>query len=343
MAETMHHVIIGSGSAGFGAAMTLRQGDQDCRITMITMDGLPFYHRFDLPKVFRGHHDWRQLLDVPPSHYDEMRIKLRRRSRVVDVDGANQTIALAHQEKVSYDRLLVCAGGRGYLPENLTGYVDLLHGFGSFEAAMGVYRDLPKGGRVVMIGGDMIGIDLLLALLETGYQVTLITNAQTFWPHELTKKQRAPLLDALRNKGAEVIEGQRPVGIQRVNSGNPARAVALDSGEEVAGDVVMSFCGLASSVEFMLGADVDIERGLLVNPELRTSNKTIWAAGDVCQIWHDKEKAYKFYHGWKNVRVMGELAARNMLGAHDIFDIYVKETIGVGKDGEIQSTFWTRS
>jgi len=343
MAEPMHYVIIGSGAAGFAAAMTLRQCDADCRVTMITMDGLPFYHRFDLPQIFRGRHDWRDFQELPPSRYDELRIKLRRRSRVVDVDGRNQTIALAHQENVSYDRLLVCAGGRSYVPENLIGCADLLHSFGTFEAGMSVYRDLPAGGSVVIIGGDMIGIDLLLTLLDTGYGVTLITNGQTFWPHELTPAERAPLLDALRLRGAKIIEGRRPVGISRVNSGHPARAVTLDDGREVAGDVVMSFCGLASSVEFMLRADVDIERGLLVNPELRTSNEMIWAAGDVCQIWHDREKAYKFYHGWKNVRVMGALAARNMLDSHEIFDINVEEKIGVGEDAEIHSTFWIRS
>ena len=341
MATPLHHVIIGSGSAGFGAAMTLRKASVDCRITMITMDSLPFYNRYDLPQVFHGRHDWRELLDVPPARYDEMGIKLRRCSRVVDVDGTNQQITLAHQENVAYDRLLVCAGGRSYLPENLTGYANLMHGFGSFEAAMRVYNDLPKGGTVIMIGGDMIGLDLALTLLDTGYKVALIANPQTFWPHEVTPDKRKQLLRALEAKGMAVFEGQRPVEVRAENDMKPARSVILEDGTEVTGDVVMSFCGLASSVEFMLGADVDIERGLLVNPELRTSNDTIWAAGDVCQIWHDKEKAYKFYHGWKNVRVMGELAARNMLGGHDIFDVDVEDRIGIDDQGQLNSTFWT--
>ena len=340
MTAPKHNVIIGSGSAGFGAATTLRAEDAECRITMITMDSLPFYHRFALPQVFRGQQDWRDLLEEPPAFYEENDIALRRCSRVVDVDGSRKLITLAHQETVAYDRLLVCAGGRGYIPENLTGYADLMHGFGSFEAAMRVYRDLPAGGTVIMIGGDMVGLDLALTLLETGYHVSLITNPQTFWPHEISKDEQKWLLRALEAKGMNIVEDNRPVRVSRDKSKSPASSVTLEDGAQVAGDVVMSFCGLSSSVEFMLGADVDIERGLLVNPELRTSNDTIWAAGDVCQIWHDREKAYKFYHGWKNVRIMGELAARNMLGAHDIFDIDVEDQIGVDAHGQIFSTFW---
>jgi len=341
MGTPLHHVIIGSGSAGFGAAKTLRAADQNCRVTMITMDSLPFYHRYDLPQIFRGRQDWRDLLNVPPSKYDEFDIKLRRRSRVIDIESSSQLITLAHQENVAYDRLLVCAGGRSYLPENLTNHMDLIHGFGSFEAAMRVYQDLPKGGTAIMIGGDMVGIDLALTLLDTGYKVALIATQQTFWPHEMTAAEQKPLLNALAAKGMTVFADHRPIGVSDNCSNGAARCVTLEDGTEVIGDVVMSFCGLSPSVEFMLGADVDIERGILVTPELRTSNETIWAAGDVCQIWHDKEKAYKFYHGWKNVRVMGELAARNMLGGHEIFDVNVEDQIGVDTDGQLNSTFWT--
>jgi NAD(P)H-nitrite reductase large subunit len=341
MSAPINNVIIGSGSAGFGAARTLRETDANCRITMITMDSLPFYHRYDLPQVFRGRQDWRDLLDVPPAYYDEMDIKLRRCSRMVDVQGSSQKITLAHQETIAYDRLLVCAGGRGYIPENLTSYAGLMHGFGSFEAAMRVYRDRPAGGTAIMIGGDMVGIDLALTLLDTGYKVTLITNGQTFWPHEISEDEQSRMLDVLKAKGVTIFKDSRPVGVSRDKAQHAASCVTLEDGTEIFGDVVMSFCGLASSVEFMLGADVDIERGLLVNPELRTSNETIWAAGDVCQIWHDQEKAYRFYHGWKNVRVMGELASRNMLGAHEIFDVDIKDTIRIDSDGQLRSTFWT--
>jgi len=341
MSAPLHHVIIGSGSAGFGAATTLRQNDDDCRITMITMDSLPFYNRYDLPQVFHGQHDWRELLDVPPAYYDDMRIALRRRSRVVDVDGTNQLVTLAHQESVAYDRLLVCAGGRGYLPENLTGFAGLMHGFGSFEAAMRLYRDLPKGGTAIIIGGDMIGIDLAMTLLDTGYKVSLIATPQTFWPHEVSDEERTQLFAAMTARGITVHKDHRPVGVSRKDAGKSRCCVTLDDGTEVAGDVVLPFCGLTSSVEFMLKAEVDIERGLLVTPELQTSNKTIWAAGDVCQIWRDQEKAYHFYHGWKNVRVMGELAARNMTGTHEVFDTDVEDRIAVDANGQISSTFWT--
>ena len=144
----------------------------------------------------------------------------------------------------------------------------------------------------------------------------------------------------LKAKGVRVIGGSAPVAVEEGAPGAPARRVVLQDGTEIAGDVVMPFCGLVPAVEFMLSAGVDIERGLLVRPDLRTTGENIWAAGDVCQIWSDKEKEYKFYHGWRNVRSMGELAARNMTGIGRGLRCRSDGEHLARRRNEIRSTFW---
>jgi NAD(P)H-nitrite reductase large subunit len=340
MGEPVHNVIIGNGSAGNGAAVTLRERDPDCRITIITMGSLPFYNRYDLPQVFRGCYDWREILVHPLSYYEDNRITLRRNSRVTDVDGRKRTITFAHNEVMHYDRLLVCAGGVGYLPEELSDYRGLMSGFGSFEAAITTYRALPPGGAVIMLGGDMIGLDLARTLLDTGYRVILLNNDYTFWPHIVAEDERGGFVKALEHMGIEVIEGAHPVAVEMVEQGKPTRRVVLDGGGEVLGDVVMPSYGLIPTVEFMLGSGVDIERGLLVDPTLHTTDENIWAAGDVCQIWSAEENTYRFYYGWNNVQLMGEVAARNVTGANEPFAGIEDERLRVDKNGHLTSPFW---
>ncbi|UCH75366.1 MAG: FAD-dependent oxidoreductase [Rhodospirillales bacterium] len=340
MAEATHNVIIGNGSAGNGAAITLRERDPDSRITIITMSSLPFYNRYDLPRVFRGCHDWREILVHPPEYYDDNRITLRRNSRVIDVDGRSRTITFAHNEVMHYDQLLVCAGGRGYLPEELSDYYHLMHGFHSFESAMITHDALPQGGTLLMLGGDMIGLDLARTLIDVGYRVVLLANEYTFWPHRIEPEERDGFLAALERMGLEVVDGMHPVAIEEGAAGKPARRVLFDDGSDVDGDVVMPFYGLMPTAEFMLGSGVDIERGLLVNPQLQSTDPRIWAAGDVCQIWSEADKEYRFYYGWTNVRQMGEVAARNVTGASEDFKGVGDERLHVGKDGYIQSPFW---
>jgi len=340
MASLTHNVIIGNGSAGNGAAITLRERDPDCRITIITMSSLPFYNRYDLPRIFEGYDDWREILAHPPSYYDDQAITLRRHSQVTEVDSRTQTISFAHNEKMRYDRLLVCAGGRGYLPEQLSDYRHLMHGFGSYEAAISVYKALPKGGSAIILGGDMIGLDLGRTLVATGYRVVVLADAFTFWPHRIASDERAGYLKALEHMGMEVADETSPVSIEAGGKKEPAHRVVLEDGSGVAADVVLPFYGLVPLVEFMLRSGVDIERGLLVDPQLRTNNENIWAAGDVCQIWSDEEKAYRFFYGWSNVRAMGEVAARNMTGAAQAFMGTQDERLRIDEKGDIRSPYW---
>jgi len=340
MGEAIHNVIIGNGSAGNGAAATLRERDPDCRITIITMGSLPFYNRYDLPRVFRGCYDWREILVHPLSYYDDQNITLRRNSRVTDVDGRKRTITFAHNETMHYDRLLVCAGGQGYLPEELSDYRGLMNGFNSFEAAITTYKALPAGGSMIMLGGDMIGLDLARTLIDTGYKVLLLTNEYTFWPHRIADDEREGFINALKHMGIEVIDGVHPVAVEEGIAGKPARRVVLDGGGEILGDVVMPSYGLVPTAEFMLGSGVDIERGMLVDPMLHTTDENIWAAGDVCQIWSAEDNTYRFYYGWNNVRLMGEVAARNVTGANETFKGLDDERLRIDKNGHLASPFW---
>ena len=340
MADVAHNVIIGNGSAGNGAAITLRERDPDCRITIITMSSLPFYNRYDLPRVFRGCYDWREILVHPLEYYDDNRITLRRNSRVTDVDGRTRAIAFDHNEIMRYDRLLVCAGGSTYLPEELSDYRGLMHNFGSFEAAISTYRSLPQGGTVIMLGGDMIGLDLSRTLIDTGYRAVLLANEYTFWPHSVENGERGKFIGALETMGVEVIDGVRPVAVEEGEDGTARRRVVFEDGGSVEGDAVMPFYGLVPTAEFMLGSGVDIERGLLVDPHLHTTDENIWAAGDVCQIWSAEDNAYRFYYGWNNVRLMGEVAARNVTGAGEPFEGADDESLRIDKKGHIRSPFW---
>jgi 3-phenylpropionate/trans-cinnamate dioxygenase ferredoxin reductase component len=199
---------------------------------------------------------------------------------------------------------------------------------------------LPEGGTAVLLGGDILGIDVAHAIAATGHQAILITSEQVFWPHKVAPADYPPLLEALERAGIEVVENGAIERIEATSNGGPARRVVLADGRDIAGDVVMPFFGLLPSLEFMVGSGVDIERGLLVNPALRTTDSHIWAAGDVCQIWSEEDKGYRFYYGWKNVKAMGEVAARNISGAEEPFRTLGEEALTVDGQGRLHSSFW---
>jgi NAD(P)H-nitrite reductase large subunit len=340
MATDQHYVIIGNGVAGNQAAAVLRERDPDNRITIISIGGLLFYDRYQLTQVFQGRRDWRDYLVYPPEYYEDHRITVRRKCRVTQVDPTRRALILAHREEVGYDQLLIASGGGGYLPATLAEFRPLFHSFGTYRGALATADALGDRGTAIMLGGDILGIDVAQAMAASGRRVILVPSEQTFSPHKVEEADRPPLFEALGRAGVEVVQGGPIERIEASSNGGAPRKVVFADGRSLEGDVVMPFYGLAPSLEFMVGSGVDIERGLLVNPELRSTDPHIWAAGDVCQIWSAEGNAYRFYYGWKNVKAMGDLAARNMTGGEEPFHTFQDETLTVDAQGRLHSSFW---
>ncbi len=340
MAKAEHYVIIGNGVAGSEAAAYLRQRDQDSRITMVSAGKLLTINRYELPKIFSSSADWRDFLLHPPEYYDQHKISVRRNTWVTHVDPAQKVLMLRHREPLSYTKLLIASGGGRYIPENLSQYRDLMAKFGTYEEATTVSQTLPKGGHLVMLGGDMIGLDLARSLVRVGFKVTVIGDDYLFWPHQVDAEEKQKFIGILQAMGIGVKAGASIGAIKRGEPGKPARRIVLADKVTVDADVILSFCGLMPSLAFMAGAGVDIERGVLVNPQLQSTDKSIWAAGDVCQIWSPEDKQYRFFYGWENVKKMGKIAAFNMTGGQESISTFQNEKLIATESGEIDSPFW---
>ncbi len=343
MSSQQHYVIIGTGLAGNEAAAHLRERDPDGRITMITQARLLYIRRFDFFMVFTGTEDWRELLVEQPDYYQQNGITLRRDTRVTSIDPERQSISLEHKEEIHYDKLLIATGGGGYVPEDISEYSHLLSGFSSYEDALLMRRTLPEGGMVLMLGGDMMGIDLARHLVGAGYRVTLVAGEQLFWPHKVSEEDFPEFIAALEKLGIEVVLGKKVSRIEEGARGLMARRVVIEDGGEIHGDAVVAFCGLVPPLGFLGGSGLDVQRGLLVNQKLATSNNRIWAAGDVCQIWSPEDNQYRFCYEWRNVKNMGLVAAINMTGGTEAVDTVQEGGLYIDEQGEMDTPFWDQA
>jgi len=340
MPTPLHYVIIGNGITGSRAAEVLRERDSQARITVVTGDAQLFYNRYDLPDVFDGKHNWVDYLVNPPAYYEKQRITVRRKTLVTEVDTRNRTLMLSHREILNYDRLLIATGGVSYIPARLLDMVDRMHSFGNIRSAMNLYQALPAAGTAIMLGGDVLGLDLARRLTANGFKVILVAGERTCWPHEVDPQDWPKYRAGLEKLGLEVIDDVEAVKINKGTKAGARRTVTLNDGRKINGDVVMPFYGLTPSVDFVSYAGIDIERGILVDPQLKTTRDDIWAAGDVCQIWSQERNNYRFYHGWKNVKTMGEVAACNMTGDEVAFSTVVDAHLRVKRDGTLHSPYW---
>jgi nitrite reductase (NADH) large subunit len=307
-----HYVVIGNGPAGNEAADVLRAGAPDARVTIISDEFFPYYYRHRLRDFIVGGCEEGDLVVRAPSHYREHDIRLRLGQKVTRVEPASQTLFLAHMEKIQYTKLLICCGGMPRVPEVHYTYRQHLSVLSTLRHARMLRARMPDLRRVVMCGGDMISFRVATTLAAVGKEVVFLIDEEAFWPLELTDDLRAEFSSALGRKGIEVREGDALTGVDAV--GDDRYVARTRGGAAIDCDLVGAFFGFVPAIEFLRRSGLDIERGLLVNERLQTSQQGVYAAGDCAEIYRPDLRNYWVSIGWPNALQLGALAARNMLG-----------------------------
>lgn len=329
-----HFVIIGNGSAGNCAAQTLREGDPDARLSIISAEPTQYLCRHHLAKFLATDDRLESLSILSPEWYEERNIALRLNQAVVKVNTAEKCLLMAHREKVRYDKLLICSGARHRIPEYLSHFEDLVTRFSNGMDALVLRERMDKINHVTLLGGDCVGLQLISALLPIGKKITLIMDEYRFWPLEFDEKTKNRLAGALAKKGVEVIGDDYVTDIERAGQG---LSIETREGRKVETDEAITCSGMTPCLEYLVDSDIDMQSGVLVNERLEANEEDVWAAGECAQVYHSEINDYHMSTGYNNARSQGELAAKNMLGGSG--EVQLPEHASVVIAGEKFTTY----
>lgn len=187
----------------------------------------------------------------------------------VDVDG----LALR------FRKAMIATGSQPRKPE-IPGLAEA-----GFTQASTVFmlKSLPK--RVLVIGGGPSGCEGAQGLARMGVATIIAMAEPLFLPGE-ERDAAARVSDALARDGVEIHLNTRATCV-RIEGGD--KRVDLDNDGElttVSVDEIFVGLGRVPAIDGLdldrAGVDHDPERGVVVDDFLRTSNRRIYAAGDVC-------------------------------------------------------------
>jgi pyruvate/2-oxoglutarate dehydrogenase complex dihydrolipoamide dehydrogenase (E3) component len=193
-------------------------------------------------------------------------------------------------QRLRFARAVIASGARAIVPP-IPGLAEA--GFLTNETVFEL-TELPR--RLLVLGGGPIGCELAQAFRRFGSEVTLVEMASQFLGRE-DPDAAAVLRASLERDGVDL---RLDTSLVRVESdpaggrGGEKRAVLERAGESqtLVADAILVGVGRAPNIEG-LGLDavgVASERsGVVVDDRLRTTNRRIYACGDVCM-------AYKFTH-----------------------------------------------
>lgn len=313
----MHYIIVGNGPAGVEAALTIRErlGPEQARITLISAETDYFFSRTALMYALMNRLERQDMEPYERHVWTRRHIELRR-ARVTDLDAEAHTITLDDGESMTYDRLLLALGARPRTApfDGLDAVTDGVVHFVSMQDLDDCERLAWTAERAVVVGGGLIGVELVESLRFHGLDVTFLVREPFYWPAALDAHEGELVTQHMRDHGVDVRHEEELASILTDDAGK-VRGVTTSAGDEIACELLGICIGVVPNTGWLAEAKTppELRRGLWVDRAFCTSLPDVWAAGDCCHIDDGTERGL-VETIWYSAKRHGRLAAQSMLG-----------------------------
>ena len=278
-----HVVIIGNGISGVTLARHIRKLS-DKRITVISSESEYFFSRTALMYVFMGHMKFEHTQPYETFFWKKNRIELKQ-AFVEIVDTDNKKVIFADKTSLDYDKLVLATGSKpnkfGWNGQDLNG-------------VLGMYskQDLEKletlannCQRAVVVGGGLIGIELVEMLTSRNIPVTFLVREKSFWGNILPFAESEMINRHIREHHIDL---RLETGLDEIiaDENGRVKAIKTDKGEVINCSIVGLTAGVSPNIDFLKASKIELGRGIKVNRFLETNIQDIYAIGD-CAEQHE--------------------------------------------------------
>ncbi len=275
-------VVVGNGMAGARVVDELCRRDPHTDVTVYGAEDRPAYNRILLSDVLAGRRATGDIgLALAPDH-----VVHHLGTEVVRVDRAARVVLAADGTSTPYDALVLATGSTAFVPpvQGIAGADGRLlagvHVFRTLDDCAEITAAAGRSARAVVVGGGLLGLEAARGLLRHGFPVDVVQGAGHLMETQLDPTGGAVLRRAVEALGVGVHLGSFAAG---VTGGRRVTGVRLADGRHVDGDLVVLACGIRPVTELARGAGLAVDRGVLVDDELRTDDPAVFAVGECAQ------------------------------------------------------------
>ncbi|WP_406869996.1 FAD-dependent oxidoreductase [Thioclava sp. 'Guangxiensis'] len=308
-------VIVGGGQAAASMAAKLRAEGYDGALTIIGEEPVAPYQRPPLSKAYLlGEMPLERLTLRASAYWAEQNVTLRLGEPALRIDPAARVVHTA-KAGIRYDQLALCTGADPKrLPAALGGDLGNVFTIRTLADIEALQPQMAAGKRLVVIGGGYIGLEAAAVARKLGLDVVLVQASERIL-RRVACRETADAVRALHQaQGVTIREG---TGLRTLRGEGVVDSVELVDGTVLPADLVVVGIGVTPSVRLAEEAGLVLGDGIVTDAQGRTSDPHIWSAGDCAEI--DLHGARMRLESVGNAIDMGELVARNMLGAAETY------------------------
>ncbi|MFC3173521.1 nitrite reductase large subunit NirB [Novosphingobium bradum] len=275
-------VVIGNGMAGCRAVEeVLARDPARYAVTIFGAEPRVNYNRIMLSPVLAGEKTFEDIVINGPEWYEDNGITLVSGDPVVAIDRAGQTVVTRSGRTEAYDRLLIATGSDPFIipvpGHDLPGVVT----FRDLDDVDRMLAAAENGGSAVVIGGGLLGLEAAHGLALRGMQVTVVHLMPTLMERQLDEAAGYLLKSELERRGQTIVTGGDTAEI--LGTDGHVTGVKLKDGREFPADIVVMAVGIRPATTLARAAGLEVERGIVVDDHMVTSDPAIMAVGECVQ------------------------------------------------------------
>ncbi|KMS71832.1 flavoprotein oxidoreductase [Streptomyces viridochromogenes] len=287
-------VVIGGDAAGMSAASQARRlrSAEELEIVAFERGHFTSFSACGIPYWVGGDVDDRdQLIARSPEEHRARDIDLRMRTEVTEIDVARGRVRARDVDSgdeywTSYDKLVIATGARPIRPDMPGTDAPGVHGVQTLDDGQALIDTLTRtrGRRAVVVGAGYIGVEMAEALINRGYEVTVVNRGSE--PMSTLDPDMGRLVhEAMEGLGITMVDDTEVTKILTGEDGR-VRAVATEDAEYPA-DVVVLGIGVRPETTLARAAGLPLgdHGGLLTDLAMRVrGHENIWAGGDCVEV-----------------------------------------------------------
>jgi nitrite reductase (NADH) large subunit len=314
-------VIIGNGMAtGRLLDEIIKRTPNKYQITVIGKEHFGSYNRIMLSAVLAGDATIESIMQKPPSWYKEHSINFLSGSLVTHINKETKVVELASLVHINYDELIIATGSRtATIPaknQNVEGIFNFRDIADTQKIQAFANQENVGSKQAIVIGGGLLGLEAAYGLAISGVEVTLVHRNKWLLNRQLDKVSGNMLQSIMAQKNITFALGHEVASFEHIVERNLAgnqkilSGVTLTSGEFISAQMAVIATGITPNKELAETASIDVERAILVNDYMQTSDASISALGECCE--HNRATFGLVDPIWSQCITLAERLCNNM-------------------------------
>ncbi len=313
----MKYVIIGNSAAAVGCIEGIRKNDAKGSITVISDETHHVYSRPLISYYLAGKVTPENMVYRKKDFYEKNNVDTIFGVKATAIDPKKKTVTLESGKSVEYDKLLLATGSSPFVPP-IDGLGDQSNVFTflKYDSALGIEKLISPNAKVVIVGAGLIGLKAAEGLAPVAGSVHVVELAPRVLPMILDDEAAKPVQKRMEENGVSFHLG---ITAEKVVGEKTVEKVVLKDGTELECDVLVMAVGVRPNIAEAKGAGVEVNRGILIDDNMKTNVADIYAAGDVTEAVDLNTGERKIMALWPNAYAQGKAAGYDMSGAENDF------------------------